>query len=71
MTTETLGTEEITDLSNTVPTPVEPAPVGLSFADGFQFGCGFMAAVTLSLLIVLLALLTLILLLPLLGVNVL
>ena len=68
---ETSGTREITDLSEPLSAHVEPVPVGLSFADGFQFGCGFMAAVTLSLLIILLAIATLILILPLLGISIL
>lgn len=46
-----------------------PAPVGLTFADGFQFGCGFMVATALSLLILLLALLVVILALSLLGIS--
>ncbi len=61
------------DLSHT---PVEISPAtdeslsGLTFADGFQFGCGFMLAVTLSVVILLLALLVLLLILPLLGIHI-
>jgi len=46
-----------------------PFPVGLSFADGFQFGCGFMVAVILSLAILALAIFIVVLVLPLLGLN--
>ncbi len=48
---------------------VEESLPGLTFADGFQFGCGFMLAVTLSVMILLLAILVLLLLLPLLGIH--
>ncbi len=54
------------------PVPAEePAPVGLTFADGFQFGCGFMLAVVLSMLISALAIIVLVLLLSLAGLQIL
>ncbi|HIC88739.1 MAG TPA: hypothetical protein EYP04_04995 [Anaerolineae bacterium] len=43
----------------------------LTFADGFQFGCGFIAAVTLGLLILLLSVALIALILSLMGVGVL
>ncbi len=45
------------------------APSGLTFADGLQFGCGFMVAVTLSIIILILAVLAVVLLLSLLGIR--
>ena len=50
-------------------TPSEPRPTGLSFGDGFQFGCGLFSAGLLAGVIVLLALLLIGLLLSLTGVN--
>lgn len=38
------------------PSPREQTTAGLSFGDGFQFGCGFFVAGLLALLIVLLLL---------------
>ncbi len=45
------------------------ASSGLTFADGLQFGCGFMVAVTLSIVILVLAVLAVVLLLSLLGIG--
>ena len=55
-----------TDVEESLP----PVP-GLTFADGLQFGCGFMVAVTLSVIILALAVLAVVLLLSLLGISVL
>ena len=60
--------EQPTPLDTEEGAPVE-GPLGLTFADGFQFGCGFMAAVTLSLIILVLALVVLVLLLSVLGLR--
>lgn len=54
--------------------PVEPplteqAPLGLSFGDGFQFGCGFFLAGLIALLIVVLLILIILLVLSLAGVT--
>lgn len=54
--------------------PAEPpmaqrTPLGLSFGDGFQFGCGFFLAGLIALLIVLLVILLALLLLSLAGVT--
>ncbi len=46
-------------------------PSGLTFADGIQFGCGFMVAVTLSILILILAVLAVVLILSLFGISIL
>ncbi len=43
--------------------------VGLTFGDGFLFGCGFAAAVTLASILVTLMLLLLLLILSLSGIN--
>ena len=51
--------------------PPVAAPSGLTFADGVQFGCGFMVAVTLSLIILILAALALVLILSLFGISIL
>ncbi len=56
------------------PTPaIEQIPpeehAGLTFGDGFQFGCGFAAAVTLASILVVLGLLLLLLILSLSGIN--
>lgn len=51
------------------PSPTHSRPTGLSFGDGFQFGCGFFAASLLAGLIVLLILLLAGLLLSLTGVS--
>jgi hypothetical protein len=42
---------------------------GLTFGDGFQFGCGFAAAVTLASILLILGLLLLLLILSLSGIN--
>ena len=47
----------------------EPRPTGLSFGDGFQFGCGLFSAGLVAAVIVLLALLLIGLVLSLTGVN--
>lgn len=49
--------------------PSEPQPTGLSFGDGFQFGCGLFSAGLVAGVIVLLALLLIGLVLSLAGVN--
>lgn len=49
--------------------PSEPGPTGLSFGDGFQFGCGLFTAGLVAGVIVLLALLLVGLVLSLTGVN--
>lgn len=49
------------------PVSSERAPLGLSFGDGFQFGCGFFAAGLIALIIVVLLILLLLLLLSLAG----
>ena len=49
--------------------PSEPRSTGLSFGDGFQFGCGLFTAGLLAGVIVLLALLLIGLVLSLTGVN--
>lgn len=51
--------------------PTGREPAGLSFGDGFQFGCGFFAAGLVAGLIVLLILLLIGLLLSLTGVGIL
>jgi hypothetical protein len=51
--------------------PSDRAPVGLSFGDGFQFGCGFFAAGLVAGLIALLILLLIGLFLSLTGVGIL
>ena len=65
-------------MNETPPVPPQPAPtadppalapVGLTFADGFQFGCGFMVATVLSVLILLLALVVLAFVLSLFGIS--
>ncbi len=43
--------------------------VGLTFGDGFQFGCGFAIALTLASVLVILGLLLLLLILSLSGIN--
>jgi len=51
-------------------TPSSPeGPLGLTFADGFQFGCGFMLAVVLSMVILTLAVIALVLFLSLVGLS--
>ena len=49
--------------------PSDPRPTGLSFGDGFQFGCGLFTAGLVAGVIVLLALLLVGLVLSLTGVN--
>lgn len=60
----------------TEPAVTEIVPVveeirSLTFADGFQFGCGFMAATTLGVLILILLIVLLTFILSLLGISVL
>ena len=50
------------------PSPARP-PVGLSFGDGFQFGCGFMLAGLIAVVLVVLVALLILLLLSLMGVG--
>lgn len=49
--------------------PAEPVPVGLSFGDGFQFGCGFFAAGLLATFIIVLVVVLVLLLLSLAGIS--
>ena len=51
------------------PASLEPVPVGLSFGDGFLFGCGFFAAGIIATIIVLLLILLVLLLVSLTGVG--
>ncbi len=62
-----LPPEETEAASEDVPAVV---PMGLTFADGVQFGCGFMLAVTLSMMILALAVLAVVLLLSLAGISI-
>jgi len=64
------GFEPSSDTGSDVEESVLSAP-GLTFADGLQFGCGFMVAVTLSMIILALAVLAVVLLLSLAGISVL
>jgi len=54
-----------------VPQPAGEENVGLTFSDGFQFGCGFALAITLAVILVILGILFLSLLLSLVGINIL
>lgn len=53
------------------PTPVQRASAGLSFGDGFQFGCGFFVAALVAALVFLLLLALIGLVLSLTGAGVL
>ncbi len=67
---EKITSPETTEALTAPEEDIAPPPVGgLTFADGLQFGCGFMVAVTLSLIILALAVLALVLILSLLGVS--
>lgn len=48
---------------------IETIPVGLSFGDGFLFGCGFFVAGMIAAIVLLLAILLVVLLLSLTGVG--
>ncbi len=54
-----------------VTTPEGEESVGLTFSDGFQFGCGFALAITLAVILVIFGILFLSLLLSLVGINIL
>lgn len=70
-------------MENPIPPAAEESPIsteeeiaypptgGLSFADGLQFGCGFMVAVILSFVILALAVLAIVLILSLFGISIL
>ena len=70
---EDTETEEVT--TSPVVQPETPAEVdwttGLTFSDGVQFGCGFMLAVTLSIVLLAIVILLLLVVLSLFGLKIL
>ncbi len=59
------------ETGSTETSPVIEEMRGLTFADGFQFGCGFAAATALGILILLLVIILVAFVLSLLGISVL